>query len=106
MANTDICLMELKGTVKDAHENFPIRFDVSDNGNSFLIGARMHMTKKVGNNEVEQRMDIRAFGEVAESLAHIQDGDHIHVKGDYGLQKSNKDGKWYPIVTVTEVVEA
>jgi hypothetical protein len=49
-------------------------------------------------------MDIRAFNEHAEALAHVSDGTEITVVGEYGLQKSEKDGRYYPIVTVDEVI--
>lgn len=98
--------MEVKGIIKDSHANFPIKFDVSDSGTSYLIGAKVHATKKInGGKEIEQRMDIRAFGEVAEALAHLQDGDSVHLSGEYGLQKG-KDDKWYSILTIDTIIEA
>ncbi len=98
--------MEIIGTAKDAHERYPIRFDYSEGGKAFFNGCRVEATVKLSNGqEIIKRMDVRAFGEIAESLAHIQDGADIHVKGEFGQQKGN-DGKYYPIVTITEVISA
>lgn len=97
--------MEAKGVAKDCHENFPIRFDYSEtNGTAFFIGCRVHAEVELNNGQViDKRMDIRAFGDVAEELASVTEGTEIHVKGDYG-QTKGKDGKYYPILTVTEVL--
>lgn len=98
--------LDLKGTVQDTHEKFPIRFDISDKGTPFLIGAKFVAKKAIGDGkEIENRIDLRAFGEQAEALAHLQDGSPIHVTAEYGMQKG-KDDKWYPIATVIEVIEA
>jgi hypothetical protein len=102
---TDMFQLELVGTVHDAHANFPIRFDFSENGTAFLIGAKFVAKKKVGNKEIENRIDLRAFGEEAEALAHLQDGAKVHVIAEYGMSKG-KDDKWYPVATVTQVIEA
>jgi hypothetical protein len=51
-------------------------------------------------------MDIRAFGDMADQLAHVQDGDEISVEASYDMQKSNKDDKYYPVATVTEIISA
>ena len=99
--------LEVKGIAKDAHEKFPIKFDYGQSGGAYLVGCRLTANEDIGNGKtVEKRIDMRAFGEVAESLAHLQDGMEIHVKGSYGLQQSQKDQKWYPILTVDEVIEA
>jgi hypothetical protein len=100
--------VELKGTAKDAHQNFPIRFDYSEKNNSaFLIGCKVEAEVEIGGGKtITKRMDIRAFGEVAEALAHIADGTPIHVKGSYDMQKSTKGDQWFPVVTVLEVIEA
>jgi hypothetical protein len=101
----DMFNLELKGTVHDSHEKFPIRFDFSEKNTAYLIGARFVAKKEVNGNTIENRIDIRAFGEQAEALAHIQDGSDIHVIAEYGMQKG-KDDKWYAIATVIEVIEA
>lgn len=99
--------MVIEGIAKDSHANFPIRYDVSESGNSFFIGCTIEVEVPLnGGNNITKRMNIRAFGEVADSLAHIQDGDAIEIVGSYDMQKSQRDGKYYPIVTVTEVVSA
>lgn len=99
--------MNIKGIAKDAHEKFPIRYDVAETGNSFFVGCRVEAEAKLDSGAViTRRMDIRAFGEQADALAHIQDGDVIEVKCTYDMQKSNKDGKYYPIATVKEVISA
>lgn len=104
---TQFIEMHIKGTAKDAHEKFPIRYDVSENGNSYFVGCRMEADVAVGNNKtVTKRMDIRAFGEYADALAHVQDGDEIEVKCTYDMQKSTKDDKYYPVATVIEVISA
>lgn len=96
--------VEIKGTAKDAHERFPIRFDVSANGLAYFNGCRVQTEKDINGNTITDRIDIRAFGDVAEQLAAVSDGVEIHVKGDYGKVKNKKDGKYYEIVTVTEVI--
>lgn len=99
--------LTISGVARDTHEKFPIRYDVAESGNSFFIGCTIESKVKGNNgNEITKRMDIRAFGDVADSLAHIQGGEHVVLKGTYDLQKSKKDEKYYPICTVTEVVEA
>lgn len=100
--------MELKGVVRNTHENYPIRFDYSEkSGIAFLVGCTLVAKKKVGDEKtIERRMNFRAFGDNAEQLAHIQDGDYIHIAGEYEMQKNEKDGKWYPIVTVDKVIDA
>jgi hypothetical protein len=97
--------MIIKGTARDAHEKFPIRFDYSEKGNAFFIGCRVEAEVTLSNgNTITKKMDIRAFNEHAEALAHVSDGTEITVVGEYGLQKSEKDGRYYPIVTVDEVL--
>lgn len=99
--------MKIKGIAKDAHEKFPIRYDISDSGNSFFVGCRVEAEDTLDNGtKITRRMDIRAFGEQADSLAHIQSGDEIEIVCSYDMQKSNKDNKYYPIATVKEVVSA
>jgi hypothetical protein len=98
--------MTISGIAKDTHEKFPIRYDVSEKGNSFFIGCTMEVPIETNGGGFTKRMNIRAFGEEADALAHIQEGDEITIKGSYDQQKSDKDGKWYPIVTVTEVISA
>jgi hypothetical protein len=99
--------MVITGVAKNAHENFPIRYDVSDSGGSFFIGCRVEVSVKLTNgSEITKRMDIRAFGDQADQLAHIQDGDEISVKASYDMQKSQKDSKYYPVATVTEIISA
>jgi hypothetical protein len=99
--------LHIKGTAKDAHEKFPIRYDISEKGSSFFIGCRVEAEVTLDNGTtITKRMDIRAFAEVADQLAHIQDGDQIEVKASYDMQKSQKDGKYYPVATVTEVISA
>lgn len=97
---------EVKGIAKDAHEKFPIRFDYSEAGNAFFNGCRVEATIDISNGRtITKRMDIRAFGEIAEALAHVQDGTPVHVKGSLD-QNKGKDDKYYPVLTVTEIVEA
>lgn len=100
-------IMTATGIAKDTHEKFPIRYDVSENGNSFLIGCTVEaeIVTTTGNT-ITKRINIRAFGDQADSLAHIQSGDEISIKGSYDMQKSQRDNKYYPILTVTEVVSA
>jgi hypothetical protein len=98
--------MELKGTAVDAHQNFPIKFDYSENGNAYLIGCKVEAQIETSNGgTITKRMDIRAFGEEAEALAHITNGHQIHVKASYDMQKSKND-QWFPVATVREVIEA
>jgi hypothetical protein len=99
--------VHLKGKVVDAHEKFPIRFDYSENGKAFLIGARFVAEIPTNNNStIRKEINLRAFEEVAEQLAHVTSGAELEVMGSYDMQKSEKDGKWYPIVTVREVIKA
>jgi hypothetical protein len=99
--------MIIEGIAKDTHANFPIRYDVSENGNSFFIGCTVEADIATGSgNTITKRMNIRAFGEQADALAHIQDGDPISIEATYDMQKSQKDGKYYPIATVINVVNA
>ena|SRR5437764_11694373 len=99
--------MVIEGIAKDTHTNFPIRYDVSENGNSFFIGCTVEAEIQTGSgNTITKRMNIRAFGEKADALAHIQDGDAISIEASYDMQKSQKDGKYYPIATVIEVINA
>jgi len=101
--------MELKGVARDAHESFPIRFDYSDKNTAFFIGCKVESNIEYPNGDTFPRdMEIRAFGETAESLAHVQAGDEITVAGRYEMKKVEKDGKtrYYPIVTVDTVIEA
>lgn len=98
--------MEIIGTAKDAHERYPIRFDYSESGSAYFNGCRVEANVKLSNGQtITKRMDVRAFGEIAEQLAHVSDGTEIHVKGEYGQQKGN-DGVYRPIVTITEVISA
>lgn len=94
--------VELKGIARDAHKKFPITFDYGASGNAYLIGCKVHASKDVNGKTFENRIDIRAFGEVAEELAGLADGSAVHIKGEYGLNKVND--AYYPIVTVTEVI--
>jgi hypothetical protein len=99
--------MIISGIAKDTHEKFPIRYDVSENGNPFFIGCTMEVpVEKDGKLLFTKRMNIRAFGEQADELAHVSDGMEITIKGSFDQQKSDKDGKYYPIVTVAEVISA
>lgn len=98
--------MIITGIAKDAHEKFPIKYDVSESGTSFFIGCRVEATVEINGNQITKRMDIRAFGQEADELAHVQDGDLISVKATYDMQKSQKDGKYYPIATVKEILSA
>lgn len=99
--------MNIKGIAKDAHEKFPIRYDVSENGQSFFIGCRVEAEIALDNGKtITKRMDVRGFGDVADELAHVQDGDEVELVCSYDMQKSQKDGKYYPIATVLEVVNA
>jgi hypothetical protein len=103
---SEFITVELKGTAKDAHANFPIRFDYAESGTAFLIGCKIEAVVDIGNNKtITKRLDIRAFGEVAEALAHIADVTPVHVKGSYDMQKSKQD-QWFPVITISEVVEA
>lgn len=97
----------LKGTARNANERFPIRFDYSEkSGEAFFIGCRVEAQGQGSNGGTfTNRMDVRAFGEVAEQLAHVIDGMSVHLEGTYGMNKG-KDEKYYPIVTITEVIEA
>jgi hypothetical protein len=95
--------MEIKGVAKDAHERFPIKFDYGQSGIAYFTGCKAEATIEVGGGKtITNRMDIQAFGEVAEELAGVIDGTEIHVKGTYGQRKSGD--RWYPVVTVDEVI--
>lgn len=99
--------MTISGIAKDTHEKFPIRYDVSNSGISFFIGCTVEVpVEKDGKTLFTKRMNIRAFGDQADELAHVADSMEITVKGDYDTQKSDKDGKYYPILTVREVISA
>jgi hypothetical protein len=98
--------MTIKGIAKDAHEKFPIRYDVSESGSSFFVGCRVEAEVEINGNMITKRMDIRAFKEQADELAHIQDGDEVELLCSYDMQKSQKDGKYYPVATVLEVIKA
>jgi hypothetical protein len=99
--------MVIKGIAQDAHPNFPIKFDYGQSGTAFLVGCRVVANVPTsGGKTIEKRMDIRAFGDVAEQLAHLSDGMEIEIKGTYDMQQNKKDNKWYPIVTVDEVISA
>lgn len=95
--------VEIKGTARDAHERYPITFNVSGNGTPFFNGCDIHVVRKVGTTEITDRVSIRAFGEVAEELAGVSDGAVIHIKGEFGRQKRGE--KYYDIITVREVVD-
>lgn len=104
--NGGIFRVELKGTIRDCHEKFPIKFAYSEKGTAYLIGCRVHVLVSLGNGkDIERRIEVRAFGEVAEELAHVADGSEVHVFGTYE-EKQGKDEKWYPVVTIDEIVEA
>lgn len=101
----------LRGVVADAHENFKLRFDYSQNGVAFLIGVKIVSTIELPNGKTTTReADIRAFGDMAEQLAHIQVGDEIEIKGakDFRVVEDKNGGKnrYFPIVTVDEIVFA
>lgn len=103
----DIFQLELKGIVRDANEKFQIRYDISDGGTPFLIGARLWATKELENGkEIDRNIDLKAFGDVANELAHIQDGDYIHVKGELGLQKSKNSDRYFNVCFIDEVIDA
>lgn len=103
---SEFITVELKGTAKDAHANFPIRFDYGESGTAFLIGCKIEaQISTQSGSTITKRLDVRAFGEVAEALAHIADGTPVHVKGSYDMQKSKQD-QWFPVVTIQEVIEA
>jgi hypothetical protein len=94
--------MEIKGVAKDAHERYPITFAYGQSGTAYFNGCRVESSFKSGDKTVTNRMDIQAFGDVAEELAAVSDGAEIHVKGNYGKRKSGD--KWYDVVTVDEVI--
>lgn len=99
--------MDIIGTATDCHERFPITFAYSANGTAYFNGCRVEAKVDLSNGQsITKRMDVRAFGEVAEALAHVQAGIEIHVRGEFGQQKNEKDGKYYPVVTITEVISA
>jgi len=99
--------MTISGIAKDTHEKYPIRYNVSDEGVSYFVGCTMEVpVEKDGKVLFTKRMNIRAFNEQADDLAHVTDGTEITIKGIYDTVKSNKDGKYYPVVTVTEVINA
>lgn len=95
--------MELKGIAKNISDKFGIKFAYSPSGTAYFNGCRLVANVAVGSKTVEQRFDIRAFGDAAETLAAVTEGDEIHVYADYGMQKG-RDEKWYPIATITEVI--
>ena len=99
--------MIIEGIAKDSHEKFPIRYDVAESGDSFFIGCTVEAEIETsGGKTITKRMNIRAFGEQADALAHIEDGYPIEVECTYDMQKSQKDGKYYPIATVINVINA
>jgi hypothetical protein len=99
--------LEVKGIAKDAHERYPIKFDYSENGNAYFQGCRVHATEDIGNGKtIPKRIDVKAFGEIAEQLAHLADGMEVHLKGSFQKQKSDRDGVWYDLLVVEEVIEA
>lgn len=103
MSNTEqFILMELKGIAKDAHERFPIKFDYGQSGVAYFTGCKVEATINVGGKDITNRMDVQAFGDVAEELAGVSDGLEVHVKGTYGQRKSGE--RWYPVVTIQEVI--
>lgn len=94
--------VEIKGVAKDAHEKFPIKFDYGQSGTAYFTGCKAEVTENINGTDITNRIDIQAFGNVAEELAGVMDGSEIHLFGKYGQRKS-KD-KWFPVVTITEVV--
>jgi hypothetical protein len=99
--------MVIAGIAKDTHEKFPIRYDVSETGNPYFIGCTIEakITTSKGST-FTKRMNIRAFGDQADELAHITEGSELEVLCSYDMQKSERDGKYYPIGTVLEVISA
>ncbi len=95
--------MEIKGVAKNIHERFPITFDYGQSGTAYFNGCNVEATETRGTTEITNRMNIQAFGSVAEELASVVEGAEIHVKGAYG-QRKGKDEKWYPVLTVDEVI--
>ncbi|MNS55765.1 hypothetical protein D3C72_886070 [compost metagenome] len=97
--------VDIKGTAKDVHERFPITFDYSPNGLAYFNGCKLHVSRDVQGNTIIDKVDIRAFGEVAEALAGVTDGAEIHIRGEHGKQKGRgEDKNYYDIITVTEVI--
>jgi hypothetical protein len=104
MSQEQFFKVEIKGVAKDAHERFPIKFDYGESGTAYFVGCKAEAVKTINGTNVTNRIDIQAFGNVAEELAGVMDGTDIHLFGEYGQKKNTKDGKYYPVVTITEVV--
>lgn len=95
--------MKATGIARNAHERFPITFNVSDSGTSYFNGCKIEAEIENNGNKFTKRIDVRAFRELADELAVVQDGDLISIRGNYDMQKG-KDDKYYPVLTVTEVL--
>lgn len=99
--------VEIKGTAKDAHERYPITFDYSQNGTAYFNGCKIHIERDIAGNLITDKVDVRAFNEVAEELAAVTDGTPIHVKGDFGRVKGRGQSaadRYYDVITITEVL--
>lgn len=102
----DFMEMIIEGTARDAHERFPITYNVSQGGTPYFNGCRVEaLIQTQSGQTITKRMDIRAFGDLADQLAHVTDGTPISVKGSYDMNKAN-DGKYYPVLTVSEIIFA
>lgn len=95
--------MIIKGEAKNIHERFPITFDYGQSGTAYFNGCRVESTEQRGQVEITNRMDVQAFGAVAEELASVVEGSIVHLEGSYG-QRKGRDEKWYPVVTIDKVI--
>lgn len=96
--------MEVKGVAKNIHEKFPITFNYGEaSGIAYFNGCRVEALEARGDKTFTNRMDVQAFGEVAEALVGVSEGSVIHAFGSYG-QRKGKDDKYYPIVTLDEII--
>jgi hypothetical protein len=97
--------MEVKGIAKDAHEKFPIKFDIGQSGVAYFTGCKVETTETTESGvTITKRIDVQAFREVAEELAGVYDGAEIYVKGDFVLRPDKDKKNWYPTLNITEVV--
>jgi hypothetical protein len=96
--------MELKGVAKDAHQRFPINFAYGQSGVAYFNGCKVEATIERGGKTITNRMDVQAFGPVAEELACVVDGTEVHVKGEFGKRKSTNSNDWYDVVTIDEII--
>lgn len=99
--------VEIAGTAEDTAKNFPITYKESDGKKSSVFyGCTLKVEKDIGSgNTARTFMQIVAFGDVADQLSVVEEGDFVKAKGDYRMKKNPNNGKYYPQVVVTEVID-